>query len=82
MMPGTDELAQLRRQVAQMEDELRSSHQAVSEKSVVESSLKRQVEQLMLEVSALRDRAPQVVGTRVRETAWVPPLPFLDQDQS
>ena len=42
-MPGTDELAQLRSQVAQMEGELKLSHQAVSEKSMVESSLKRQV---------------------------------------
>ena len=47
--PGTDELTHLRRQVAQMEGELRQSHRAVSEKSVVESTLKQQVEHLMQE---------------------------------
>ena len=51
--PGTDELTHLRRQVAQMEGELRQSHRAVSEKSLVESTLKQQVEHLMQEVSGV-----------------------------
>ena len=76
MMPGTDELAQLRGQVAQMEGELKLSHQAVSEKSMVESSLKRQVEQFMSEVASSRDRA-EFGGTGVRETALVLVVPRL-----
>ena len=69
--PGTDELTHLRRQVAQMEGELRQSHRAVSEKSLVESTLKQQVEHLMQEVAALRGRVPPVVGTEVQETGLV-----------
>ena len=73
--PGTDELTHLRRQVEQMEGELRQSHRAVSEKSVVENTLKQQVEHLMQEVAALRDRVPPVVGTEVQETALVTAVP-------
>ena len=73
--PGTDELTHLRRQVAQMEGELRQSHRAVSEKSVVENTLKQQGEHLMQEVAALRDRVPPVVGTEVQETALVTAVP-------
>ena len=71
----TDELTHLRRQVAQMEGELRQSHRAISEKSLVESTLKQQVEQLMQEVAALRDRVPPVVGTEVQETGLVTAIP-------
>ena len=73
--PGTDELTHLRRQVAQMEGELRQSHRAVSEKSLVESTLKQQVEHLMQEVAVLRDRVPPVVGTEVQETGLVTAVP-------
>ena len=58
-----------------MEGELRQSHRAVSEKSVVENTLKQQVEHLMQEFAALRDRVPPVVGTEVQETALVTAVP-------
>ena len=64
----------LRRQVAQMGGELRQSHRTVSEKSLVESTLKQPVEHLMQEVAALRDRVPPVVGTD-QETGLVTAIP-------
>ena len=77
---GPTRLTHLRRQVAQMEGELRQSHRAVSEKSLVESTLKQQVEHLMQEVAALRGScAASRRGQKFKKRDWSPP--FLGRGQ-
>ena len=56
VIPGTDELTHLRSHVAQLEGDLRQSHQFATEKISAETSLKQQVELLLQEVAALKVR--------------------------
>ena len=71
VLPGTDELTHLRSHVAQLEGDLRQSHQFATEKISAETSLKQQVELLLQEVAALkvRVRSPASGST---EMALVP----------
>ena len=73
--PGTDELIHLRRQVPQMEGELRQSHRTVSEKTVAESTLKQRVEHLMQEGRSVEGScAASRWGQKFKKRHWSPPF--------
>ena len=73
IIPLTDELTHLRSHVAQLEGDLRQSHQSATEKISAETSLKQQVELLLQEVAALKVRVPgPAPGSVATEMALVP----------